>query len=101
MESNKQMLCHKQDNMPSIIKNTVITHSAALYAKGVCRVSSPYLGCFGLTDSQSFSEIGIHGIIGFPFSLGWLDPVGNDLNEEAKRRNRVKTQKVHVVHVND
>lgn len=35
---------------------------------------------FGLADPQSFSEVGIHGVVGLPLSLGRLDPVGNDLD---------------------
>lgn len=38
-----------------------------------------YLWSLGLTDSESLSEIGIHSIVGFPFSLRWFDPVGDDL----------------------
>lgn len=37
---------------------------------------------FGLADPQSFSEVGVHGVVGLPFSLGRLDPVGNNLDRE-------------------
>lgn len=40
------------------------------------------LRCFGLADPQSFSKVGVHGVVGLPFSLGRLDPVGDDLNNE-------------------
>lgn len=48
------------------------------------KATSPYLWCFGLADSQSLSEVGIHSIIGFPLSLGRLDPVCNDLDYEVR-----------------
>lgn len=44
------------------------------------KATCPYLGCFGLANSQGFPEVSIYSIIGFPFSLGRLDPVGNDLD---------------------
>lgn len=37
---------------------------------------------FGLADPQGFSEVGVHGVVGLPFPLGRLNPVGNDLDNE-------------------
>lgn len=89
------MLCHELDNMPPQCDCTFCCINA-LNPEGEYKAICPYLGCFGLTDSQSFSEVGIHSIIGFPLSLGWLNPVGNDLSEEAKVEN-MNDSKVHVV----
>lgn len=55
----------------------------------------PYLGCFRLADSQSFPEVGIYSVIGFPFSLGRLDPVGNDLDYEVGRNINNSQSLVH------
>lgn len=62
------------------VKNRVVIISAALMLRvwSVHRKVT-YLRGFRLTDSQSFSEISIHSIIGFPFSLRRFDPVGDDL----------------------
>lgn len=56
-------------------------------------IKRPYLGCFGLADSQSFSEVGIYSVISFPFSLGWLDPVGNNLDCKV-RGSKVRSQRL-------
>lgn len=54
-----------------------------------------YFWCFGLADSEGFSEVGVHGVIGLPLSLGGLDPVGDDLTEqeweEAEMKHRAFT----------
>lgn len=34
-----------------------------------------YLGCSGFTDSQGFSEVGIHSVVGFTLPFWWLDPL--------------------------
>ena len=52
---------------------------------GLCRATGGYLGGFGLTDAQGFSEVGVHGVVGLALSLGRLDPVGDHLdNREAR-----------------
>ena len=44
-----------------------------------------YLGGFGLTDAQGFSEVGVHGVVGLALSLGRLDPVGDHLDQREAR----------------
>lgn len=90
LESSKQLLCCEPDNFPP--DTLTVCHFNVLHPKCGYKEIHPYLGCFGLTDSQSFSKVGIHCIIGFPFSLGWLDPIGNHLDEEA-RGNKVNIQR--------
>jgi hypothetical protein len=36
---------------------------------------SPYLGCFRLTNTESFPEICINSIVGFSFSFWWFNPL--------------------------
>lgn len=55
---------------------------------GQHQATCAYLGCFGLADSQGFPEVGVDSVIGFPLSLGRLDPVGNDLDYWRKRERR-------------
>lgn len=83
-----------EDEAP--VKDTVVIISAALM-HCVCvwsvKRKMTYLRGFRLTDSQSFSEISIHSIIGFPFPLRRLDPVGDDLRGKKNNKHLIVLRK--------
>ena len=76
--------------------NTVIGYREIYFSNLRSLHVRSYLWCFRFTDSQHFSEVGVHGVVSFTFSFWRFNPVMHTTGLQLEKNKQTKKNKTEI-----
>ena len=76
--------------------NTVIGYREIYFSNLRSLHVRSYLWCFWFTDSQHFSEVGVHGVVSFTFSFWGFNPVMYTTGLQLEKKKKKTKREIHL-----